>query len=188
MRKHLLIALLLTASFSAEAQWGIPVEQLLQRAQQRPQFNMLKEQWSAAWIEVPDTDRDAYGVYYFRKDIDLASVPAEFKIHVSADQRYKLYVNGVLASLGPARNDSKHWNYETLDIAGYLREGKNVVAAQVWSEGPYKPVPNATIQTGFILMGEAPMALGDASRIPATPRCVNVCQATMLWALANRLI
>ena len=154
MRKHLLIALLLTASFSAEAQWGIPVEQLLQRAQQRPQFNMLKEQWSAAWIEVPDTDRDAYGVYYFRKDIDLASVPAEFKIHVSADQRYKLYVNGVLASLGPARNDSKHWNYETLDIAGYLREGKNVVAAQVWSEGPFKPVPNATIQTGFILMGE----------------------------------
>ena len=103
---------------------------------------------------MPDTDRDAYGVYYFRKDIDLASVPAEFKFHVSADQRYKLYVNGVLASLGPARNDSKHWNYETLDIAGYLREGKNVVAAQVWSEGPYKPVPNATIQTGFILMGE----------------------------------
>ena len=99
MRKQLLIALLLTAVLPASAQWGVPVEQLLQRAQQRTQFNMLKEQWSAAWIEVPDTDCDAYGVYYFRKDIDLTSVPSEFKIHVSADQRYKLYVNGVLFRL-----------------------------------------------------------------------------------------
>lgn len=144
-------------SASAKAQWGIPIEKLLEQAQMRESFNMLKESWSAAWIEVPGSDRDAYGVYYFRKDIELASQPEAFKVYVSADQRYKFYVNGQLASLGPARNDSKHWNYETLDIASYLKAGKNVVAAQVWSEGQYKPVPNATIQTGFILMGE-----GDA--------------------------
>ena len=152
--RQIISALLLAVSVPAVAQWGIPVDQMIESARQREHFNMLKEQWNAAWIEVPDSDRDAYGVYYFRKDIDLAAVPGEFTIHVSADQRYKLYVNGELASLGPARNDSKHWNYETLDIAPYLKSGRNVVAAQVWNEGPFKPVPNATIQTGFILMGE----------------------------------
>lgn len=152
--KYVLPVLLLAASTPAFAQWGMPVEKLLEQAQKRESFNMLKEQWSAAWIEVPGSDRNAYGVYYFRKDIDLTAQPKAFKIYVSADQRYKLYVNGQLASLGPARNDSKHWNYETLDIAPILKSGKNVVAAQVWSEGQYKPVPNAAIQTGFILMGE----------------------------------
>ncbi|MBR5068278.1 MAG: alpha-L-rhamnosidase N-terminal domain-containing protein, partial [Bacteroidales bacterium] len=159
--RQIISTLLLAVSLPAVAQWGIPVDQLIERARQREHFNMLKEQWNAAWIEVPDSDRDAYGVYYFRKDIDLTAKPEEFRIHVSADQRYKLFVNGRLASLGPARNDAKHWNYETIDIAPYLKAGRNVVAAQVWNEGPYKPVPNATIQTGFILMGEGAATVLD---------------------------
>jgi alpha-L-rhamnosidase len=56
----------------------------------------------------------SYGVFYFRKNIDLAAKPAMFKVHVSADNRYKLYVNGTLVSLGPARGDTYYWNYETL--------------------------------------------------------------------------
>ncbi|MCQ2238877.1 MAG: alpha-L-rhamnosidase N-terminal domain-containing protein [Bacteroidaceae bacterium] len=152
--KIALSALLLAAQLPAQAQWGAPNAKSILAAQQRTSFNMLKEGWSAAWIEVPDSQRDQYGVYYFRKDINLNAQPSQFKVYVSADQRYKLYVNGHLASLGPARNDSKHWNYETVDLAPYLKSGKNVVAAQVWSEGRFKPVPNATIQVGFILMGE----------------------------------
>lgn len=152
--KIALCTLCLSAHLSASAQWGMPIAKQLEQAQQRTSFNMQKEQWSAAWIEVPGSDRNGYGVYYFRKDINLATAPKEFKIYVSADQRYKLYINGTLASLGPARNDSKHWNYETLDIAHLLKTGQNVVAAQVWTEGQFKPVPNATIQPGFILMGE----------------------------------
>ena len=152
--KIALCTLCLSTHLSASAQWGMPIAKQLEQAQQRTSFNMQKEQWSAAWIEVPGSDRNGYGVYYFRKDINLATAPKEFKIYVSADQRYKLYINGTLASLGPARNDSKHWNYETLDIAHLLKTGQNVVAAQVWTEGQFKPVPNATIQPGFILMGE----------------------------------
>lgn len=148
------VALLSLASVSASAQFGQNISRMLEQAKQRTDFNIEKDQWSAAWIEVPGTAKDAYGVYYFRKDINLGAVPSNFVIHVSADQRYKLYVNDNLVSLGPARNDAKHWNYETLDIAQFLKAGKNVVAAQVWSEGQFKPVPNATIQTGFILMGD----------------------------------
>lgn len=52
----------------------------------------------------------------------------------SADNRYKLFVNEKLVSLGPARGDLTHWNYETVDLAPFLREGRNIIAAQVWNE------------------------------------------------------
>ena len=128
-------ALMLAVSVPADAQWGSPERQLA-TLMERETYDILKDKWSAAWIEVPDSTPEEYGVYYFRKDIELAGAPDSFIVHVSADQRYKLYVNGSLVSLGPARNDSKHWNYETLDIAAYMKAGRNVVAAQVWSEGP----------------------------------------------------
>jgi len=41
-------------------------------------------------------------------------------VHLSADNRYKLYVNSVLVSCGPARGDLYYWNYETVDLAPYL--------------------------------------------------------------------
>ena len=57
--------------------------------------------WSASWITAPDADRD-YGVYFFRKELTLSGKPDRFIIHVSADNRYKLYVNGTQVSVGPA--------------------------------------------------------------------------------------
>ena len=146
-------ALVPAVSVRADALWGSP-ERQLETLRERGSYDIRKDKWSAAWIEVPDSAPEEYGVYYFRKDIELAGEPDSFIVHVSADQRYKLYVNGSLVSLGPARNDAKHWNYETLDIAACIGPGRNVVAAQVWSEGAYKPVPNATVRPGFILLGE----------------------------------
>ena len=99
-------ALMLAVSVPADAQWGSPERQLA-TLMERETYDILKDKWSAAWIEVPGSDPEEYGVYYFRKDVELADAPGSFVIHVSADQRYKLYVNGTLVSLGPARNDSK---------------------------------------------------------------------------------
>ena len=145
--------MLICTDISAQYNMGA----MLPRLQQRESFDMIKESWSAGWIAVPETSPKDYGIYYFRKDVELATKPAKFVVYVTGDTRYKLYVNGQLASLGPARNDSKHWNYETVDLAPYLKAGKNVFAAQVWNEGSFTPVPNATIRTGFLMMGE-----GDA--------------------------
>jgi hypothetical protein len=156
MKAKLIIwGLLAAMAMPASAQY--PYVYLKMLLKDRTSYNMQNEFWDAAWIEVPDTQPKDYGVYYFRKDVNLATKPAEFKVYVSGDTRYKLYVNGELASLGPARSDSKHWNYETVDLAPYLKAGKNVLAAQVWNEGSFTPVPNATVHTGFLMMGE-----GDA--------------------------
>jgi alpha-L-rhamnosidase len=116
-------------------------------------INLANSEWHANWISAPNDAGTTYGVYHFRKSINLAAKPASFIIHVSADNRYKLYVNGTLVSLGPARGDTYYWNYETVDIAPYLSLGKNTIAALVWNEAQYRPEAQISLRTGFILQG-----------------------------------
>ena len=111
-------------------------------------------QWPARWISMPDEPADVYGVYHFRKNFELSTLPQHFRIHVSADNRYKLYINGSLVSLGPARGNVFNWNFETVDLSSYLRQGKNVLAAVVWNYGDKKPLPQMSFnRTGFIVQG-----------------------------------
>jgi alpha-L-rhamnosidase len=121
---------------------------------------LLTRAWSAHWISVPDTSPFDYGVYHFRRTFDLAAAPSSFLIHVTADNRYKLYVNGEFVSLGPARGDLHHWRYESVDIARQLKSGSNVLAAVVWNFGELAPEAQTTNQTGFLVQGD-----GAAERI-----------------------
>src|SRR5665647_1363994 len=116
--------------------------------------DILTKRWDAYWITVPGTSPKEYGVYHFRKTFMLTAKPASFAVHVSADNRYKLFVNGTMVSFGPARADVYHWNYETVDIAGYLQVGDNVISAVVWNYGDYKPEYQMSFRTGFILQGD----------------------------------
>lgn len=109
--------------------------------------------WKAGWITVPGANPTGYGVYYFRKGFELTSVPKTFPVYVSADNRYKLFVNEKLVSLGPARGDLAHWNYETVDLAPFLNKGQNIIAAQVWNEGDLRTEGNLSLRTAFILQG-----------------------------------
>ena len=117
-------------------------------------FELRTENWNARWISVPETGAQDYGVYYFRKDVDLAAVPADYVVHVTGDNRYKLYVNGTLVSMGPAKGDVTHWRYETVDLAPYLKTGRNGIAALVYHEGPQKPDSQLSLEEGFLLQGE----------------------------------
>lgn len=115
--------------------------------------DLLKKQWDAKWIVAPGTSVYDYGVYHFRKSFNLTEKPSEFIIHVSADNRYKLFVNGTMVCFGPARGDIDHWRFESIDIAPWLKQGKNVVAATVWNFAQYKPASQMSLQEGFIIQG-----------------------------------
>lgn len=114
---------------------------------------ILNNKWSARWITCPASPQRDYGVYHFRKEISMETVPASFIVHVTADNRYRLFVNGKPVSSGPARGDLYNWYYATLDIAPYLKPGKNCIAALVWNMGTLAPVAQISQQTGFLLQG-----------------------------------
>ena len=113
----------------------------------------LNHKWNANWISCPNSSTKDYGVYQFRKQFELETLPDSFIINVSADQRYKLYVNGHLVGRGPARGDLLHWYFETLDIAPFLKNGKNIIAATVWHFGDYTPGAQVSHQLGLIIQG-----------------------------------
>lgn len=123
-----------------------------------PDESLQTRQWDAQWVEVPGTDPQAWGVYLFRRTLDLAAAPEHFPVLVSADNRYKLFVNGRQVSLGPARCDIEHWNYETVDLAPQLHGGTNVIAALVWNEGPGRAEAQFSLRSAFILQGGSPEA------------------------------
>jgi alpha-L-rhamnosidase len=116
---------------------------------------VLCKPWNANWITVPGESPNGYGVYLFRKSFSLSNKPDSFFIQVSADNRYKLYVNEHQVSLGPARGDLEHWNFETLDIASFLHTGTNTLAAMIWNEGAWRAEGQISLRTGFIL--QAPL-------------------------------
>lgn len=124
-------------------------------AQTVPPYRLNKT-WDAYWITVPDMPANAYQVALFRKSMELPAPVPSYVVHVSADNRYKLFVNGTLVSLGPARGDLTHWNFETVDLASYLKAGKNVIAAQVWNEAEWRPEAQISLRTGFILQCSTP--------------------------------
>jgi Alpha-L-rhamnosidase N-terminal domain. len=96
------------------------------------------------------------GVYHFRKSFSLDTLPNRFLVHVTADNRYKLFLNGTMVSLGPARGDVYNWSYETVDLSPWLRKGVNVLAAVVWNFAEQKPLAQVSFnQTGFLMQGNS---------------------------------
>jgi alpha-L-rhamnosidase len=108
----------------------------------------------ASWIFHTAVPRDQYGVFHFRRTLTVDRAPETFVVHVSGDNRYRLFVNGQPVSSGPQRSDLMHWRYETVDLAPYLHQGQNTLAALVWNWGAQKPVAQFTHHTGFLLQGD----------------------------------
>ena len=153
------------------------------QAQSFDQINPeLYHQWTARWISHPDDPGEEYGVFHFRKEFALETVPETFVVHVSADNRYKLYVNGQYVTFGPARGDRLNWRYETLDLAPYLQAGTNVLAATVWNFAGYRPVAQHSVQTGFILQGDT-----EAERLADTGNTWEVSKSGAYTPLTTNL-
>ena len=123
---------------------------------------LWRKPWKASWITYSENANSIYslqglkdyGVFKFQKTVSLPEKPAKCLIHVSGDNRYKLYVNGTWVSAGPARGDLYFWNFETLDIAPYLKVGENTLEALVWNEGKGKSEAQISYATGFILQAD----------------------------------
>ena len=84
--------------------------------------------WVPGWEKM---DQNECWLARFRKEFIVSEPVESCRIRISADSRYKLYVNGRLAEIGPSKGDRQVWFYDEVEIAPFLRTGENVIAAQV---------------------------------------------------------
>jgi len=71
----------------------------------------------------------------FRKTFCIDKKCANTKIYISADDYYKLYVNGHFVGQGPSPSYHFNYNYNIIDITDFLIEGENLVAVHTLYQG-----------------------------------------------------
>lgn len=71
----------------------------------------------------------------FRKDFEITGEFEKAQAFITADDYYKLYINGRFVTQGPAPCYSRCYNYNTVDVSQYLREGVNTVAVHTLYQG-----------------------------------------------------
>jgi len=109
------------------------------------------EAWNSRWITHPDIDETAHNLIHFRNTFALEDVPDTLLIHVSGDNRYRLYVNEKQVGYGPQLGDMRHWRYETYNIAAFLKSGENIIAAEVINWGVERSYGIISFKTGFLV-------------------------------------
>jgi len=108
-------------------------------------------QWPCAWIACPAAGEPPFVTAYRRRfSLNQAT---QVRLHVSADERYELYLDGELAGRGPERGDADNWYYETYDLP--VGKGDHVLVARVWSLGKLAPFAQMSVQPGFLLSPQA---------------------------------
>ena len=65
-------------------------------------------------------------------------------LKISADDYYKLYVNGRFIAMGPAASYPHCYNYNEIDISEYLLKGENVIAVLSINSTTIKLIFNLT--------------------------------------------
>ena len=78
---------------------------------------------------------------YLWENGDISGARAVMRI--TADDYYKLYINGRYAGQGPAHAYPEYYYYNELDITPYLKKGKNVLAVHLYYQGLVNRVWNS---------------------------------------------
>lgn len=127
----------------------------------------------------PAFSHDNYRVRFFRRPFS-AKGEARLTLHVSADSRYVLWLNGELIGRGPTRGDVAHHFYDTYDLSPHLREGPNLLAAMVVYCGDVLPTYHTT-GAPCGLMTAAPGFILDASLTDANGQILEQLHTNSQW-------
>lgn len=124
-------------------------------------------------IKIPPHDKALKNFHMLvRKNFTLQTLkPAVLKI--TADDYYKLYINGQFVAQGPAPGYHFNYNYNTIDIEKYLQVGENTIAVHVH----YMGVINRVLNSGDLRQGLIAQLEMDGKIILSTDRSWKYCRA-----------
>lgn len=98
----------------------------------------------AVWLGVPASEIKQKKIYegdmtgrfaYYRCELEIP-VKAGLVMDITANSRYRLWINARPVLSGPCKGDEYRCYYETVDVSSYLVTGKNVFAVQVLYNNP----------------------------------------------------
>ena len=72
----------------------------------------------------------------FARTFDLATVPSLAILHLFTFTRYRLYVNGSYMGRGPCRYQNQRPEYDSCQVRGRLRQGRNTLVVLVHRDAP----------------------------------------------------
>lgn len=114
----------------------------------------------AAWVSHPQVRPDETVFLKYRaKFQSIAGKP--LRLHVSADERFALSLDGRLIARGPDRGTVERWTYSSYELS--LDPGEHVLEAVVWKLGGLAPLAQLSYRNGFVCKAE-----GDYDRLLTT--------------------
>jgi len=84
------------------------------------------------WITDSAVVFNENAMYVFKKNFTLSDAEITFaEMEISAEARYKLYINGSFVSHGPCKAPRQKMYYDAIDVASLLHPGENELFVQV---------------------------------------------------------
>jgi len=85
----------------------------------------------ARWIWLPCERTLANTFVLFRREVEVEGEVASARGWISADSRYRLFVNGRRVQWGPAPCDPRAYEADPIDLTRWLMPGPNVIGVEV---------------------------------------------------------
>ncbi len=110
----------------------------------------------ARWITHKSAGASDNATYYFKKTFTLDAV-GESLFEISAQARYKLFINGEFVCCGPCKGTREKTYFDAVDVAQYLRVGENEIFCEVLQlvsddmQGKMSPI-EGVLRVGALLL------------------------------------
>jgi hypothetical protein len=105
--------------------------------------------WPASWIGCPGAQVPFVSAFRLKFGVAQAGTA---RLHVSADERYELFLDGERLGRGPERGAPDVWFFESYAVD--LKPGRHILAARVWALGDKGMEAQMSSAPGFLLAAE----------------------------------
>lgn len=133
--------------------------------------------WVPRWRD--ESADSAARLTTFTRRFNLEDAEVAAVLHMTADTRYKLWINGERVTVGPTRSCSQIWYYDTLEVASRLKAGDNEIVIEVLRFFP-------AARAGFAFARTRLPGLAVYGSVAGTGVDIDLGTATSAWTCRAR--
>ena len=105
------------------------------------------------WIWAKDST-SSFDVVQFSRRFSKKNPMSALRLHISADNRYKLYFDGKLVGIGPQQGALANWFFDTYDLIPNSSRDDHVLTVIAWHDRDTAPSAQISAQAGLFIAEE----------------------------------